>query len=329
MVFTDLCHGEVNVTSLWHPSDMVPHKPATDIIVNAVARVSGSEPKPSWSCGLRIEGSEGVRLEKRLTVTGPREWRPRWHRTLRESEKAEWQKHRRAFAGWELSEPEPCAALPLHYEYAYGGEIPQGEDEDGQPLFDTDHRNPLGRGKIDRDWSDHTEAQPAPRIEDPDQPVSDPYAEMLPQAFGPIPPAWLPRRPLGGTYDQNWQDNIWPAWPPDYDFAYHNSAHPDLIVKPHLVGDERIVLTGLSAFADEVVLTLPGEGVSVAFVTEEDELERRPMVLDTVFLDIAAEHPADWRVYLGWRVTFEPDLYREARIYRTVPGQDTEDEEQA
>ncbi|MEF2074856.1 DUF2169 family type VI secretion system accessory protein [Consotaella aegiceratis] len=314
MVFTDLCHGEVNVSSLWHPSDLVPNKPATDVIVNAVARAPGGKPMPFWHCGLAIADGSETRVDKTLRVTGPREWAPVWRRRLSEAEQAHWHDHRRAFDRWRLSDPQPIAALPLHYEYAYGGEIAMGTDEDGQALFDTDERNPLGRGKMDREWTDHTRHVPAPQIEDPNDPVREPFTELSPQSLGPIPPAWLPRRPRGGTYDQNWMDNIWPAWPPDYDFSYHNSAHPDLIVSPHLKGGERVTLTGLAEAAETVTLVLPQESLFVDFVRDDGRTDRQDMALDTVFLDIAAKRRRDWRVYLSWRVNFEPDIYSRAVI---------------
>lgn len=318
MVFTDLCHEEVNISSLWHPSDMVPNKPATDVIVNAVARAPGGTAQSSWACGLRIEDGDDVRLEKNLRVTGPRQWQPHWKRKLSDAEKQEWQRHRRYFDGWVLSEPAPIAEVPLHYDYAFGGETPQGHDADGKPLFDTDHRNPLGRGKIDPDWTDHTVQVAAPQIECVNDPVSDPYQRMTPQSLGPIPPAWLPRRPLGGTYDQSWKDNIWPAWPPDYDFSYHNSAHPDLIVQPYLKGNERVVLTGLAGWNETVAIELPGERLCANFFTEEGVVERKDMILDTLFLDIAAKNRRDWRVFLSWRTTFEPEIYDEAEIRRIL-----------
>lgn len=321
MVFTDLCHGAVNVTSLWHPSDMVPHKPATDVIVNGVAHAPDGQPTRTWLCGVKIEDGAEAKLEKVLRVTGPRQWQPQWKRALNDDERKDWRQHRRYFDHWELSEPEPIAELPLQYEYAFGGEVPQGVDDEGNPRFDTDHRNPLGRGKIDRDWTDHANPVPAPQIESFDRPISDPYATPEPQSLGPIPPAWLPRRPLGGTYDQNWKDNIWPAWPPDYDFAYHNSAHPDLIVKPWLKGTERVTLSGLAAKHKLVSFDLPGERLVVDFVTEEGESDRKDMVLDTVFLDIAAPSQRDWRVYLSWRVNFGAGAFDQAIIRRVIKAQ--------
>lgn len=319
LVFTDLCHGAVNATSLWHPSDMVPFKPATDLIVNAVARVPEGDARRSWNCGIRIDSGEGVRLDKSLRVTGPRSWSPRWKRELDEKERDDWRRHRKAFDRWELTEPSPISELPLHYEYAFGGEVPQREDEDGSPIYDTDHRNPLGRGKIDREWTHHAMPVSAPQIESTAHEVSDPYASMVPEGFGPIPPAWLPRRPLGGTYDQAWKEKVWPAWPEDYDFAYHNSAHPDLILDPYLKGTERITLNGLSSWSDTVSFALPSERMFAVFHTEDGVPEDGEMVLDTVFLDIAAEAREDWRIYLSWRINFMAGAFDEATLYRGTP----------
>ncbi len=322
MMFTDTCHGPVNVTSLWHPSDLVPNKPATDLIVNAVAQAPGDKPAPEWLCGINVADGPHSVFSKQLRVTGPRRWKPLWKRQLSDLETLEWRQHRKLFDRWELSEPEPVSSVPLRYEQAFGGEIETGLNDDETPAFDTDQRNPLGRGKINEEWTDHTKPVDAPQIEGPDDPIDTPYKVYSPQSLGPIPPAWLPRRPLGGTYDQSWQDNIWPAWPADYSFAYHNSAHPDMIIKPYLNGREQITLTALMAGREEVIFNLPGEQMLVDFVREDGTLEREEMVLDTVFLDIAAPRRRDWRIYLSWRVNFEPEMFGQATIHRKkmTPG---------
>ncbi|WP_337271544.1 DUF2169 domain-containing protein, partial [Oryzifoliimicrobium ureilyticus] len=93
LVFTDLCHGEVNLSSLWHPSDLVPFKPATDILVSAVARTLNQSPLSSWKCGLIIENDSEVILEKFLRVTGPRLWKPIWKRELNEAKRPDWRRY--------------------------------------------------------------------------------------------------------------------------------------------------------------------------------------------------------------------------------------------
>jgi hypothetical protein len=324
-MFTDACHGEVNVSSLWHPSDLVPNKPRCDVIVNAVARTADGKARPSWICGVEIarrndEGGETILVQKVLAVTGPREWRPRWSRALSDEETANWRDHRDAFERWELSAPEPIAELPLRYEIAFGGLLERGRDEKGAPIIDDIDENPIGRGWIDAEWTDHTKAQPAPQIELYGDPIVDPYRLYAPHGLGPIPCAWEPRLPLAGTYDQNWIDAIWPDWPPDYDFAYHNSAASGLVAPGHLVGDETVKLLGLSKGRERVAFSLPSLGMTADFVAGDGTIDSRPMRLDTLFLEIAEEDPADWRVLLSWRINFEPDAFAQVGLRVTPVG---------
>ena len=311
MIFTDACHGEVNVSSLWHPSDLVPKKPTADIIVNAVARAPGGEPLPTWECGITVAGPEGKLVEKRLRVTGPRVWVPRWRRALDEDQRRDWRAYRRLFQVWELSQPEPAAEVSLRYELAYGGTIETGTDDEGNPRYVCDPRNPIGRGLIDPEWTDHSQPQPAPQIELSGEPIADPVARYAPQSLGPIPPAWDPRLRKGGTYDQNWIDTIWPKWAPDYDFAYHNSAHPDLICPRHLAVGDRVTLDNLMAEQPRLTLTIPSVHPMAGLVRADGRAARRAMVLDTLFLDVGGRR-RDARAFLSWRVTFEPGQFKSA-----------------
>ncbi|MGO4869616.1 MAG: DUF2169 domain-containing protein [Roseiarcus sp.] len=319
MVFSDKCHGAVNVSSLWHPSDLVPNKPRTDVIVNAVARSPGGAARERWRCGVRIERDGEPIVGKLLDVTGPRHWLPRWKRELSAEEKREWRKHRRDFERWELSRAEPIAQVPIRYEFAFGGLLARGEDSEGKPVIEDIHENPIGRGWIDAEWTDHTTSQPAPQIELESEPIADPYKIYKPQSLGPIPCAWEPRLPLGGTYDQNWIDKIWPNWPPDYQFAYHNSAHPDLVVDGYLRGDETVRLLGLNAEQALVTLGLPGDRMVVDFARADGSIERKAMNLDTLFLDVAEADVRDWRVFASWRVNFAMREFEQARIL-CAPG---------
>ena len=319
MMFTDSCHGEVNKTALWHPSDMVPVKPHGDIIVNAVAHAPGGVPARDWLCGLRVEGRTH-RLEKLLRVTGPRQWVPEWRPELREGEVAQWRDHRRRFKGWTLTAPEPAVSVPIRHELAYGGLLPMGIDDAGAPIVRANHYNPLGRGWIDPEWTDHTSPVLAPQIEAAGHPVVEPHEALPPQGLGPIPPAWLPRRPLGGTYDQAWKDEVWPGWPIDYDFAYHNSAHPDLHWPGFFDGMERLTLLNLIPGQERATICLPGSMVQAKLIRTDRTSERQVMNLDTIFLDIAAPDPADHRVYLSWRLRFEADTFTGIELSRVPAG---------
>jgi hypothetical protein len=317
MVFTDLCHGAVNETALWHPSDFVPHKPRAEILVNAVSHAPSGKPAPAWDCGLRVEGRER-RLEKKLRVTGPRSWQPQWDPPLAPDEAADWRKRRERFKGWRLSEAQPALSVPLRYELAYGGMMPRGFDSEGAPIVEANQYNPIGIGWIDAEWSDHSRPAAAPQIEDSARPVSDPYETLPPQNLGPIPPVWLPRRPLGGTFDQAWIDTVWPNWPADYDFAYHNSAHPDLIWPEFFSGLERFTLSNLLPGVDHYEFRLPGSCIEAKLIRAGGAHDIERMNLDTVFLDIAADEWADRHVFLSWRLRFAPNIYSEIEFYRVA-----------
>lgn len=317
MLFTDKCHGEVNLSSLWHPSDLVPYKPATDIIVNAVARTPRAEPARSWECGLSVERNGDVLLSKKLRVTGPRWWRPVWKRPLRDEELTNWRDHLRLFDRWELSEPDLIDELPLRYEYAFGGEVETDLDDEGNRTFDTNHYNPIGIGKIDRNYSDHTKWVVAPQIESIEDPVKDAYKSYTPVNFGPIPPAWLPRRPLGGTYDDHWLEKVWPAWPSDYSFSYHNSAAPGMTITPFLIGGEQIKLEGME-HSGVSALRLPEQQMLATFSNEAGQGGTVQMNLDTVFIDIASKRDKDHRVYMTWRTTFPPDQFETITLEMNV-----------
>jgi len=73
-----------------------------------------------------------------------------------------------------------------------------------------------------------------------------------------------------------------------------------------------------------VHLDFPGEALAVAFAEPGGAVKVRPMVLDTVSPDVAAPLWAEARVFLSWRVRFEPDRYATATILRRpgtgVPG---------
>ncbi len=315
MLFDDKCHGEPSQTSLRFPSDLVPNKPRTDIIINAITHAPAGKPCASWVCGCGVIDSKGrMTLLKRLRVTGPRFWIPKWKRALSDAEKTEWQRYRADFEGWELSQPDPIVELPLRYELAYGGPKPVGRDKEGKIVRDFDARNPLGRGAINKDWTDHTQSQRAPQIELFEDPIKEPYEAYIPQSLGPIPPAWEPRLPLGGTYDDNWSKTIWPKWPPDYSFAYHNSAHPDLIYPGYLEGDEMITLVNLVAGDPGRELRLPGDKVVLELFKEDGSLLRQEARLDTVMIDVAARSKRRHRVFLSWRLNFLPEVYERIRI---------------
>ena len=201
LVLTDTYHGALNVSALRMPSDLVPYKPRTDIIFDAVARAPGGVERRAWMCSIRVEGR--TLLEKHLRVSGARCWEPTSSLPTQLLRLLGKEEGRSLARGWQLSEPDPVLELPLRYEYAYGGFLTRTNIDLGEPRIEVDHHNPIGRGWLDPDATARDQPVPAPQIEAPDEPIISPYQAYKPQGVGPIPPAWLPRRPLGGTYDDH------------------------------------------------------------------------------------------------------------------------------
>lgn len=297
---TDSYFGELNVSPLRYPSDMVPWKPSSDVILDAVAHAPSGKPAAEWRVGLRIRDAQGVQLEKWLNITGPREWR----------------QHGRE---WRASQPAQVVEVPIRYDLAHGGTLPEGETQDGELILRPCQTNPIGRGWWDRTPEGDDQAHPAPQIAGGEGALPDPASLALPEGFGPIPPAWLPRRGFAGTYDDHWLNEVWPGWPHDYDFRFHNSAHPNLQCAGYLRGEVSIELIHLHPDRPVWRFSLPDERPVVLALYEDGETALIEMQRDTLFLDIGEDAGADPRVLNVWRTPFNP-LITESLTVMMRPG---------
>ncbi|MGJ4856830.1 DUF2169 domain-containing protein [Labrys sp. KB_33_2] len=319
LLFSDECYGELNASSLRYPSDLVPYKPATDVLVGLVAKAPCTKPISSWLCHIAVEDEFRTKIEKTIRVTGPRWWVPKWKRALNDDERRNWKKYLSLFAGWELSEPEPIVELPIRYEYAFGGLMPKGLDRDGKEVVAAFEYNPVGRGWIDKDWTDHTKPVAAPQIEDVSDPISNPYETYQPQGFGPIPPAWLPRRPLGGTYDQDWMEKVWPQWPADYQFSYHNSAANMLRGPDGQFIDGQVSVTLTNASEEEKTRKVLSFNVPSILVQLSDKFENIKSIrinFDTIHIKLDVENPLHKQIYVSGRAVFEVDKFEIITIHQ-------------
>jgi len=299
---------QAEFSSLRQPSDHVGYKPSTDMIFNVVAYAPEGKAAKSWTVGVEITDGQGITIRKTLRITGPRWWLPKWQRALTDKEKREWQKYRHLFEGWELSQPEPITHLPIRYEYAYGGTLLKGEDQNGHPIVDAYQYNPVGLGWIDKEWTDHTMAQPAAQIEYADEPITDPYKPYRPAGFGAIHRAWLPRRPLAGTYDQHWIDKIWPKWPPDYDFCFNNAAADGLCGHGFLQLPIKIQLVHLHPTLSHRSIMFDGVDLLASYQQQDGRFFAFRPRLDTLYLDLVEEDAFDHFAALSWRLIYHPDV---------------------
>jgi hypothetical protein len=205
--------GEPGASSLRWDSDLLYVKPTTDVIAEAHAYAPSGRPRPRVEVVLHVGP-----IHKELAVHGNRVYDG-------------------AFGRGSTTLPAPFEEQPIVYELAYGGSDVSHPDPTRHRI---DARNPIGRGFAVEGTS--LSYQPAHVIEYPGQSPS----RAGPAGFGPIDPAWSPRRELAGTYDAAWAVSRKPLLPADYDPLYGSCAPVDQRSRVPLRGGEPVLLRGLT-----------------------------------------------------------------------------------
>lgn len=260
LVLNDVWLDEENRSSLLYPSDLIPYKPTTDVLVTGSVRPPEDGLLPTWYVALRI-GEQ----EKRLRVHGPRHWR---HTLL---------------GGWTLSEPEPVSAVALLYENAYGGTLgPLREHYEEGEFYPP---NPLGCGFVDRSRADTAQLYPAAQIESWDAPLVAFGQDVEPGGFGPLPGFVPARQQYAGTYDEQWRQTVAPNIPQDMDMRYWNTAPADQQPPAFLKAGDVIELAGTRPGPPLRLVLPPFDAAGVAH-WEDESRETHAMMLDTVLIDL-------------------------------------------
>lgn len=298
--------GEQSLSQVLQESDLSPFKPRCDVIVNGSAYAPGGLPVREMSVSLRLlTADRRILLDKPLRVSGERFF------------------VRHPLTGqWSLSEPEPFISLPLHYQYAFGGECRIDKDNDaagrvpdkyrltpeqqaGHPQSDNPPvahtaciTNPSGRGFIERWYADTLRQSqfPAPRITDPRHPFTlDSFlccqdgqadfaaAAFQPAGFGFLAQSWQPRLALAGTYDRHWLETRHPGLPADFDFSHWNGA-PEEQQIPYPSPGLRFEVQGMHPRGD-ITVQLPADKAVVLLRMDDGSLVPQWMVMDTLILD--------------------------------------------
>lgn len=261
-------------SSLRWEDDLAPFKPGTDVVVNATAHAPGGRPTREWLAGITI----GDR-SKRVLVTGPRVW------------------SYAPLVGWALGPVTPVTEMPIRYENAFGGFV----ERDG--IVEVHQQNPVGVGFVDLRRLHTSRPIPAPTILSPDGRVPV-FGEHYPvEGLSALAKPWLPRRACAGTFDEVWVKHRHPRLPYDFDPAFYNCAHPDLVQDGFLRGAEEIRLERLHREQEILVFSLPALVVAAAIVDRDDYRYGGPMRLDTLYIE-----PERLKAVLTWRVMLP--LYR-------------------
>lgn len=174
------------------------------------------------------------------------------------------------------SRPEPFVRMPLRYERARGGSLPGNSDVDLQ--------NPVGTGHRDR----------LPNLEDPARPMQHARDTPPPVGFGPIAPAWAPRRDRVGTYDDRWRSSRAPYLPANFDSRFFLTAPHDQILSTPLRGGEPIEMRNFWP-TPHLRTRVPHCQLS-AQAQVAGKTEPIPLALETLLLE-----PTEHRLELLWR----------------------------
>ncbi len=281
---SDIYVEEGDKKELRYPSDYVSYKPNTDIIINAHAYAPERVPHRSWNCAVEVfDPYNKPILQKTLRVNGERFWR-------------------RAFIGWSLDKPEKCKSIPIRYAHAFGGKATLKNQE--EHIYDEYNR--AGCGLVHKQHTD--KVIQAPRIESADTLISPdkPYEHYLPQGFGAIEKTSYYRFQHAGTYDDAWLENHHPLLPHDFNDAYNQSAHPDLITKGYLLPQSWLNFINLSEDNSVQSFALPDFTFISRFITNTSQVEKA-MNIDTVIVDMDDINRIKWRVYVSWRNRYPID----------------------
>ncbi len=244
--------GEDPLTSsIKNASDIHIGKPASDIIMLGHARSANEQEVTQLDVSLSVG-----KVNKTVRVFGDRQW-----------------------VNGAISSVKPFVTMPLVYERAFGGVHIQ---DDGT-IAAAENRNPIGCGFLGKRNVNEMNGLSVPNLEDPRQLLQKAGDIVTPAGFGFISPAWLPRLPFAGTYDESWQNNQAPYLPADFDMRFFNMSHPDLRYPGYLVGGEPVSISGIHP-AGDVHFNLPVAAFN-ADVEIKSRTERPLFNLETLLID--------------------------------------------
>ncbi len=267
LVKADAFTGEPGFSAVEWETDFAFRKPKCDVILNGAAYAPGGRPAGQVRVGLKVDG-----WSKMFDVFGHREWRSAG----------------RFFA----TDPVPFQRMPFSYNTAFGG-LDRLDPQDPQPAAYVP--NPFGRGFADPKNAARVPGLPLPNTQAVDEPVTSPYGTYRPMGFGVWGRAWPGRIEYGGTYDQDWMDNVFPFLPEDFDERYFQMAPPDQQIAPPAPGTE-VVLVNLTP-EGKTAFRLPDTELPVTVFRAGQPVHAGKLKPDTLLLD-----PENRRFSLVWRV---------------------------
>lgn len=276
LVMADTYTGAPGFSATLWETDFAFRKPRCDVIANGCAYAPGGRPVDRVSVGIKVGNWSKV-----FDVLGHREWRARGPLFVATSAQS-------------------FLRQPFSYDTAWGG-TDRLDPEDKLPA--SYPLNPVGRGWA-RPKNQHlVPGLPLPNTQAIGEEIRSPFGDYRPMSFGPYGRGWPGRIEFGGTYDQNWIDNIFPFLPPDFDERYFQMSPPDQQIE-HPKGGEDVVLVNLTPAGRES-FRLPATSLPITLFKGREKVFESALAPDTVLFD-----PENRRFSLVWRMS--------QRIHRTI-----------
>ncbi|NHZ66726.1 DUF2169 family type VI secretion system accessory protein [Massilia genomosp. 1] len=270
----DVFVGEPGESAMLYGADMARFKPRCDVLFNAHAYAPDGVPIRelivAWQVGP---------LRKGLKVYGRRFWRKR-------------------LGLFSITAPESFLKMPLHFGMAFGGTrtYKKGWVKNSQLLTDCQLANPSGIGYFSSRVDGEVAGELAPSLEALDDPITRPNGKQVPIAFSAIARHWKPRPSFAGTYDQQWQNDVFPFLPYDFDEQFNQCAPSDQQM-PHPTGNEQVVLRNMMPGRENVRFNLPRlDNMKVRILRSDYTVEEPTAVADTIYFE-----PDEGRFSVVWR----------------------------
>lgn len=269
LVEADEFTGDPGYSATLYEADYAPFKPKCDVLVNGSAWAPDGRQVYEVTVGLRVGP-----IDKVFTVVGDRVWES-------------------GAMGPEPSPRERFTTKPITYDRAWGGvDVDPNDPEKVKALME----NPVGVGYYPLSVGNALIGKPLPNTEEPGDRITGTGGTHRPMSLGPLGRHFQPRLDYAGTYDEEWQENVFPFLPEDFDPRYHQSAPPDQQMD-YPQGGEWVELIGLDP-RGRTVFQLPSMEVPVEFTDRDYQREELRAAPDTIVIE-----PDEGRLTVAWRAS--------------------------
>lgn len=277
LVDSDTFTGEPGLSSVIYEVDYAPKKLKCDVLLHGSAYAPGGKPIDRVTVSLRV-GS----MVKSFDVVGNRTWQA-------------------TALSLGASKPVPFVKMPFSYDTAFGGTDKAKGDPDTFRCYLPNHCGVGWHEYLDTKYLNGT---PLPNTEETGRPVSKPNGSYKPMAFGPIGRQLPERAKWAGTYDQKWQDDVFPFLPKDFDERYFQSAPPEQQIE-YPKGGEEVELLNLTP-QGRTLFHIPKLDVPVEFTARGGGRHtiHTPVIDTLVFEPDANRFSVIWRTNMPVRKNF-------------------------